>query len=161
MKRNETWFWKVCKCLKMRWPGTELNRRRQPPKEPPISLRLNGNELKSQRFGLLLKLRFRPFLEEILLLSEHAFVVGLSRGEQVKNDASEFVGSGNICLGGAESGAHTAIVLAQKALAAMERLSRHAERGRGTVVYLAGPCQQNLSSADIVVGTQAQPGSQR
>ena len=30
MKWNETAFWRVCKLLKMWWPGTELNRRRQP-----------------------------------------------------------------------------------------------------------------------------------
>ena len=30
MKWNETAFWRVCKYLKMWWPGTESNRRRQP-----------------------------------------------------------------------------------------------------------------------------------
>ena len=30
MKWNETAFWRACKLLKMWWPGTELNRRRQP-----------------------------------------------------------------------------------------------------------------------------------
>ena len=30
MKWNETAFWKVCKLLKTWWPGTDLNRRRQP-----------------------------------------------------------------------------------------------------------------------------------
>ncbi len=30
MKWNETAFWGACKLLKMWWPGTELNRRRQP-----------------------------------------------------------------------------------------------------------------------------------
>jgi hypothetical protein len=30
MKWNETAFWRVCKLLKIWWPGTESNRRRQP-----------------------------------------------------------------------------------------------------------------------------------
>ena len=30
MEWNETAFWKVCKLLKKWWPGTDLNRRRQP-----------------------------------------------------------------------------------------------------------------------------------
>src|SRR6516164_1568339 len=80
--------------------GTESNRSRQPPKEPPMGSRLDWKELKSQRLSLLLELRFRPFSEEILLSGKHAFVVGLSCGEHVKDDARELVGSGNIGLGG-------------------------------------------------------------
>jgi hypothetical protein len=42
--------------LKTRW--TESSRRRQPPKEPPISYRLHSNELKAQGLGLFFQLRF-------------------------------------------------------------------------------------------------------
>ena len=56
MKWNETAFWKVCKLLKTWWPGTDLNRRRQPFQGCQLkdlqATVYENTRLRRERFGL-------------------------------------------------------------------------------------------------------------
>ena len=68
-------------------------------------------------------LRFQSFFDVLrisfFVFSEDAFIVCLPSGQEVINDASEFMGCCRYCLWWPQFGTHAPIVLAEGAMAMM------------------------------------------
>ena len=91
------------------------------------------------------------------LLGEDGFVVGLSGGQQVIDDTRQFMRGGGNGFGSAEFGSHTAVVLAESAVAARQRLGGHAQRPGHAIVHLAGARVKYLPAADAIIRTESHP----
>ena len=87
------------------------------------------------------------------------FVAGVPSGYDVIKDARQFVRRGGDGLGSTQFGAHPAIEVPEKGLAAMERERGHAERG-GSFLDFASFDRQNLPPAYPVVRTESEPGGE-
>ena len=70
------------------------------------------NELEAVFLGLLSKFLLYSLMVLQFLLGEGGFVVGVFCGEQVEDDACQFVGCGSDGFGRSEPGAHPSVVLA-------------------------------------------------
>lgn len=117
-----------------------------------------GDEFEAESTGLFAE----PCLETLVVLQivlcADALIIGLSGGEQVVDDAGEFVGDGGNGLRSSQLGAHASIVLAERRVATVQGLSGDAQRRGGPVLDHAGFNEKHLAPADAVVGTQAEPG---
>lgn len=82
----------------------------------------------------------------LLFLRKDPLVVGLSRAQQMKQNARQLVGGGGNGLGSSQAGAHAAIVGAQIRLAAMQRLSRDSQGPVQPVTRPAGFAGQDLAA---------------
>ena len=100
---------------------------------------------------------FLPLCLFLVFPYEDGLIVVLSGGDQVIDDAGQFVGGGCDGLGSAEAGSHTAIEVAQMGFAARQRLGCNAQRMAGTAVGLAGPGRQYLAAAFLVGRAQGKP----
>jgi hypothetical protein len=73
-----------------------------------FSLCWDFNELKSQLFSLLAESLLHALVILDLLLGEDGFVIGLSGGKHVEDDAGQLVRRSGDGLGGAQFRAHSA-----------------------------------------------------
>ena len=89
-------------------------------------------------------------------LSEDAFLIGLASGEQMVEDACQFMRGGGNGFWSAEFGPHSAVVVTKNRLVVMQRVSGEAERERGAILHVAG-AHGKYPAADAITGAQAQP----
>src|SRR5258707_8492923 len=97
----------------------------------PSLSQLDGNELKSQEFGLFLEFALDAPLVEEFLCGEDGFIVGLPGGEQMEDDAGQLVGCGGNGFGRSQLGTHAAKIVAQPGLASVQAVGGHAQRPGG------------------------------
>src|SRR5450755_1741367 len=57
-------------------------------------------------------------------------------------------------------GFHAAEIVSQRRLIAMQGMCRQSKEGPGSILGAAGTSPQNLSSADVVVGAESEPGGE-
>src|SRR5271154_4723622 len=91
---------------------------------------------------------------------EHTLIVGLAGGQQVVDNTGQFVSRGGDGLGRSQSGAQTAIKVAQTGARAGQRLGRDAQDVAGTAVTLPGLGRQDLAAALFVGRAQSQPAGE-
>src|SRR5208337_1032494 len=88
----------------------------------------------------------------LLFLGKDALVVRLSRAQQMKQNASQFVSRGGNSLGSAQAGAHAAIVGAQIRLTAVQGLGGDPQGPIHSVTRPASFARQDLPAALFIVG---------
>ena len=77
------------------------------------------------------------------------------------DDPCQFVSGGGDCFGGAQLGPHPPIELAQRRLAVLKGLGRHAEGKSNAVFDLSGSAPQHFATTDVIVRTQSHPRTER
>jgi hypothetical protein len=98
---------------------------------------LGRDELESQCTRLRFQSVFDVFGVPRCVSGEGAFIVCLPSCQEVMNDASQFMGRSRHCLWRSQFGPHAAIVLAEGAVAMVQRVRSKTKRLGGTVIDLS------------------------
>jgi len=108
-----------------------------------------GNEFEAHglgtEFGLL------SLLVAQLVGSETAVVEFLTGGNQVEDDASQFVRCSCDGLGSTKLGPHSSVEVAEGAFTVVQRLSRHPQRRGRSAVDLSRTHPKDFTATNIVV----------
>ena len=96
----------------------------------------------------------------LLFGGKNAFVVGVSGGNRVKNDAGQFVGGSRDPGRPSQTGAPLAIKDAQIGGAPFQGLGCQPQGAIYAIGSLAGFGRENFPSTLFIVGTEAGPGSE-
>ncbi len=88
------------------------------------ALCLQGNELEAEVASLSAESGCQTLPISSFVFSEDAFVISFSSGDEVIDDAREFMRRGGDGLGGAQSGAQATVILPQVRLTVAARIER-------------------------------------
>lgn len=97
---------------------------------------LYRDELESESFGFGPEFGFLPSLVLEMIGCKSGIIKLLPSGDQVEDDPGQPMCCGRDRFWGAESGAHTAVELAERGLAVVQRLRGHAQCSCGPAFHL-------------------------
>ena len=101
-----------------------------------------------------------PGLVGLFLSLKDAHIKGHPVSEQVPDNSGQSVGHGGNGLGSAEFGAQAPVFVPQIAFIMVQGGGRHPQRVPKAILALPGCSAQHFAGAGVVVGAQAEPGTQ-